>query len=51
MDRTKAFLKREFTGGKLAFNLIFWGMHWGLFVLGWYVLGLYQSNGDVTGPC
>ena len=34
----KAFFKREFTGSKLLFHVLFWGVHWGVFALGWYVL-------------
>ena len=31
----ESFFKREFTGLRLLFNVIFWGGHWGVFALGW----------------
>jgi len=33
----RGFFRREFTGRRLIFNIVFWGGHWGLFALGWYL--------------
>ncbi|PSR94496.1 NADPH oxidase [Coniella lustricola] len=29
-------LKKQFTARKLFFNAVFWGIHWGLFAIGWW---------------
>ena len=28
-------VKKQFTTTKLFFHLLFWGLHWGIFALGW----------------
>jgi len=28
-------LKKQFTVSKLAFHILFWGMHWAFFAFGW----------------
>lgn len=33
----ESFWRRELTGRKLVFWLMWWGVHWGLFAYGWYV--------------
>lgn len=32
---TKTLLKKQLTGQKILFHLIFWGAHWGVFAYGW----------------
>ncbi len=31
-------LGKQFKPSKLIFNFLFWGVHWGLFALGWYAM-------------
>ncbi len=31
------FWKKQLAPTKLAFNFLFWSLHWGLFAFGWYV--------------
>lgn len=28
-------IKKQFTGGKLLFHFLFWGLHFGLMAFGW----------------
>jgi NADPH oxidase len=28
-------IKKQATGQKLLFNILFWGAHWGVFAFGW----------------
>lgn len=37
-------IMKQFTPTKMAFNIIFWGIHWGLFALGWYVTACLQHQ-------
>ncbi|KAG7136808.1 hypothetical protein HYQ45_005744 [Verticillium longisporum] len=29
-------VKKQFTATKMLFNILFWGVHWGIFAFGWY---------------
>ncbi|PKS12730.1 hypothetical protein jhhlp_000938 [Lomentospora prolificans] len=33
---TVTLIKKQFTGQKMLFHLLFWGAHWGIFAFGWY---------------
>ncbi|KAL5596658.1 hypothetical protein BROUX41_006648 [Berkeleyomyces rouxiae] len=39
---TKTLIKKQFTASKMTFNILFWGVHWGLFGYGWW-----KQNNDV----
>lgn len=36
-------VKKQFTAQKLIFNVLFWGLHWGIFAFGWYVCWLVSA--------
>lgn len=40
------FLKKQMTGTKLLFNVLFWTAHWGVFALGWYDPLCSVSDGE-----
>ncbi len=41
-----SFLKKELTGSKLVFNVLFWGGHLAIFIIGWY---LQVTNAKLAG--
>jgi NADPH oxidase len=45
MVHSEPWWKRELTGRKLIWHILWQGLHWGLFVYGWYVLFLkFETN-------
>ncbi|KAI1323433.1 putative FAD binding protein [Xylariaceae sp. FL0255] len=37
MAEVVSLIKKQFTASKLIFHVLFWGLHWGLFALGWFL--------------
>lgn len=51
----REFLGTNFTPAKLLFYFLFWGVHIGLFVAGWYVFDIISVDDDMltiaSGTC
>lgn len=38
-------LKKQLTGSKILFHILFWTFHWGIFAYGWYAFSDLFSGG------